>query len=92
MNLEYIKLKISFIIRIKRNRERYATSVRASVEAADDPGLLKYLQCDSIKNLKVPKNTLKIIFNKRVVGYDSDGFARNIRTIIFYYNIITFKR
>lgn len=80
------------MIRIKKSNYRYATRADVSTEFLEMPIANKLLKAESLKNLKVPKNTLRIIFNSKVIGYDGDGFVRNVKTVIFRYNIITFKR
>lgn len=81
------------MIKIYKPITKYAVRVDFSAEMEFViPGLQKDLNRDAIKSLKVPKNTLRIIFKNKDVGFDGDGFVRNFKTAIFYYNIITFKR
>ena len=81
------------MIRLKKSNLKYASRIDFLAEMEfNTPGLQKYLNRDAIKSLKVPKNTFKIIFKNKDVGFDGDGFVRNVKTAIFYYNIITFKR
>lgn len=80
------------MIRVKKDFRKYATRVDVPNQVLQMHGISLYLKKQSIKNLKVPKNTLRIIFDKKRVGYDGDGFARDVKTIIFQYKIITFKR
>jgi len=80
------------MIRAKKDFKRYATRVDVTNGLLKVKGIEKFLKKESIKSLKLPKNTLKIIFQKMVTGYDGDGFARDVKTVIFHYKIITFKR
>lgn len=81
------------MIRLQRTNKRYANRVDVSAELEYTiPDIEKQLKADAIKSVKVPKNTLRIIFLKKQSGFDGDGFVRNVKTYIFTYNIITFKR
>lgn len=81
------------MIRLQRTNKRYATRFDVSAELEKYvPNIVKQLKAEAIKAVKVPKNTLRIIFLKKQSGYDGDGFTRNVKSHIFTYNIITFKR
>ena len=81
------------MIRTSKTNKRYATRVDVSADLEKYvPNIIKKLKADAIKSLKVPKNTLRIIFLKKQSGFDGDGFVRNVKTHIFTYNVITFKR
>lgn len=80
------------MIKLQRPNTKYATTVDVVSEVIEDPGMMKYLKKESIRKLKVPKNTLRIMFKDKFTGWNGDGFARNIKTVRFTYNIITFKR
>lgn len=81
------------MIRVKKDFRKYATRVDipADLEYCVSD-IQKHLKKESIKNLKVPKNTLRVVFLKKRIGYHGDGFALDMKTIIFTCNIITFKR
>jgi len=81
------------MIKTRKSNKIYA--VRCDVTADMEycfPDIHKFLKKDSLRNLKLPKNTLKIIFKDKRQGFYGDGFVRNVKTVIFRYNIITFKR
>lgn len=85
------------MIKLKYPNKNYATRYGNRVDFSSDlekymPNIGRYLKTESLRNLKVPKNTLRIIFLKKVIGYDGDGFPRQVKTAIFTYNVITFKR
>lgn len=50
------------------------------------------LKRKSMKLLELPKNTLRVTLIGKVSGYNNDDFVRDIKTVIFTYEIITFKR
>lgn len=81
------------MIKIHKRIERYAAhfTVTAAMEY-ENPNIETFLKKESIKKLKVPDNTLKIIFIRSFKGYHGDDFIKNQKTFAFYYNIITFKR
>lgn len=80
------------MIKLQRPNTKYATMVDVVSEAVEDQGMMRYLKKESIRKLKIPKNTLRIIFIDVFEGWHGDGFVRNVKTVRFTYNIITFKR
>lgn len=66
--------------------------LKVTGEMLDDKSMMSQIRKDSFKQLKVPKNTLRILFKDRFIGLHGDDFPRNLKTIRFTYNIITFKR
>jgi len=81
------------MIKPRNSNKIYATRIDISAEMEYHfPNIHKILKRKSIGELKLPKNTLKVIFKDKKTGFDGDGFVRNVKTVIFRYNIITFKR
>lgn len=81
------------IQRIHKKSLKYARRVDVSAEIEYViPNIVNDLKKDSLRELKLPKNTLRIVFKNKESGFAGDGFSRNVKTYIFNYNIITFKR
>lgn len=80
------------MIKTIRSRYGYATSHKINRESEGDKKFNAILRKESMANIRVPKNTLRIILLHKRVGYNGGDFIRDVKTVIFTYNIITFKR
>lgn len=54
----------------------------------------RLLSFESRQQLKfcLPKNTLKTVLLNNKTGYNGDDFVKNRKSVVFIYEIITFKR